>query len=181
MTASGGVGSGAVYTAVLTNNRVTAINVTGTLTGYSAANIPILTVALPIGTQATATATVFTTNPTISFPFPTTLGVTPYMIRCNNLSSPSIVHTDDGGSGISIQKGLILDNSYPFVERTENIKITLEQQTINNISLSVNNNTTTEKGIPTTTDFTYVFKLSERDPRFISFGALENNTNQQIG
>jgi hypothetical protein len=58
------------------------MNATGTLTGYSEANIPILTVALPIGTQVTVTATVFTTNPTISFPFPTTLGLTPYMIRC---------------------------------------------------------------------------------------------------
>ena len=183
VTASGGVGSGAVYTAVLTNNRVTAINVTGTLINYSAGNVPTLSVAVPTtAVSATASATVSSVSAsTISFPFPTTLGVTPYMVRCNNLSSPSIVHTDDGGSGISIQKGLILDNSYPFVERTENIKITLEQQTINNISLSVNNNTTTEKGIPTTTDFTYVFKLSERDPRFISFGALENNTNQQIG
>jgi hypothetical protein len=183
VTPSGGVGSGAVYTAVLTNNRVTAINVTGTLINYSAGNVPTLSVAVPTtAVSATASATVSSVSAsTISFPFPTTLGLTPYMIRCNNLSSPSIVHTDDGGSGISIQKGLILDNSYPFVERTENIKITLEQQTINNISLSVNNNTTTEKGIPTTTDFTYVFKLSERDPRFISFGALENNTNQQMG
>ena len=182
VTPSGGVGSGAVYTAVLTNNRVTAINVTGTLIGYSAGNVPTLSVAVPTtAVSATATATVSSTAPTISFPFPTTLGVTPYMVRCNNLSSPSIVHTDDGGSGISIQKGLILDSSYPFVERTENIKITLEQQTINNISLSVNNNTTTEKGIPTTTDFLYVFKLTEKDPKFISFGALENNTNQQIG
>jgi hypothetical protein len=88
VTPSGDVGSGAVYTVVLTNNRVTDINVTGTLTGYSVSNIPILTVALPIGTQATATTSVFTTNPTISFPFPTTLGLPPYMIRCNNLSSP---------------------------------------------------------------------------------------------
>ncbi len=47
VTPSGGVGSGAVYTAVLTNNRVTAINVTGTLTGHSSTNIPILTVAPP--------------------------------------------------------------------------------------------------------------------------------------
>ena len=182
VTPSGGVGSGAVYTAVLTNNRVTAINVTGTLINYSTGNVPTLSVAVPTtAVSETATATVSSTAPTISFPFPTTLGVTPYMVRCNNLSSPSIVHTDDGGSGISIQKGLILDSSYPFVERTENIKITLEQQTINNISLSVNNNTTTEKGIPTTTDFLYVFKLTEKDPKFISFGALENNTNQQIG
>ena len=35
-------------------------------------------VGVPVGTQATATATVFSSNPTISFPFPTTLGVTPY-------------------------------------------------------------------------------------------------------
>ena len=183
VSASGGVGSGAVYTAVLTNNRVTAINVTGTLINYSAGNVPTLSVAVPTtAVSATASATVSSVSAsTISFPFPTTLGVTPYMVRCNNLSSPSIVHTDDGGSGISIQKGLILDSSYPFVERTENIKITLEQQTINNISLSVNNNTTTEKGIPTTTDFLYVFKLTEKGPKFISFGALENNTNQQIG
>ncbi len=79
VTLSGGSGSGAVATAVLTSGRVSSVNITGTLTAYALATLP-----------------------TVSISAPTTFGITPYMIRINNLHSASIVHSDDGGTVISV-------------------------------------------------------------------------------
>jgi hypothetical protein len=86
VTFSGGTGTGAVATAVLTSGRVSSVTITGTLSGYALATLP-----------------------TVSISAPTTLGITPYMIRINNLHSPSIVHSDDGRTGTSITKGVIAD------------------------------------------------------------------------
>jgi len=75
VTFTGGTGgSGAVATAVLTSGRVTSVTVSGTMSGYVAATLPTVTISAP-----------------------TTFGITPYMIRINNLHSGSIVHSDDGG------------------------------------------------------------------------------------
>jgi len=76
VTLSGGSGTGAVATAVLTSGRVSSVTISGTLSGYTSGSLP-----------------------TVSISAPTTLGITPFMIRINNLHSASIVHSDDGGTG----------------------------------------------------------------------------------
>ena len=155
-TLSGGTGSGAVAT-VLTSGRVSSVTISGTMTGYA-----------------------LSTLPTLSISAPTTLGITPYMIRINNLHSGSIVHSDDGGTGNSLRKGVIIDMSYPFQDITEAIKIVLEQQTINRIVISVDNTFSEIKGLPNTTDFVLCFKLAEYEPKPLSYGSMDNvNVNQQ--
>jgi hypothetical protein len=157
VTLSGGSGSGAVATAVLTSGRVSSVTISGTMTGYALATLP-----------------------TISIAAPTTLGITPYMIRINNLHSGSIVHSDDGGTGNSLRKGMIIDMSYPFQDITEAIKMVLEQQTINRIVISVDNTFSEIKGLPNSTDFVLCFKLAEYEPKYIGFGSMDNvNVNQQ--
>ena len=157
VTLSGGTGSGAVATAVLTSGRVSSVNISGTMTGYA-----------------------FATLPTLSISAPTTLGITPYMIRINNLHSGSIVHSDDGGTGNSLRKGVIIDMSYPFQDITEAIKIVLEQQTINRIVISIDNTFSEIKGLPNTTDFVLCFKLAEYEPKPLSYGSMDNvNVNQR--
>ena len=102
------------------------------------------------------------------------------MIRINNLHSASIVHSDDGGTGITLRKGMIVDMSYPYQDITTAIKIVLEQQTINRIVLSVDNTFSEIKGLPNTTDFVLCFKLAEYEPKYIGFGSMDNvNVNQQ--
>ena len=157
ITLSGGTGTGAVATAVLTSGRVSSVTISGSMSGYAAATLPTLSI----------------TSPTIS-------GITPYMIRINNLHSASIVHSDDGGTGITLRKGMIVDMSYPYQDITTAIKIVLEQQTINRIVLSIDNTFSEIKGLPTTTDFVLCFKLAEYEPKYIGFGSMENvNVNQQ--
>ena len=157
VTLSGGTGSGAVATAVLTSGRVSSVTITGTLTSYALATLP-----------------------TVSISAPTTFGITPYMIRINNLHSGSIVHSDDGGTGVSVRKGMIIDMSYPFQDITEAIKMVLEQQTINRIVISVDNTFSDIRGLPSTTDFVLCFKLAEYEPKPLSYGSMDNvNVNQQ--
>ena len=157
VTLSGATGSGAVATAVLTSGRVSSVTMSGTMTGYAAATLPTLSISAP-----------------------TTLGITPYMIRINNLHSGSIVHSDDGGTGNSLRKGVIIDMSYPFQDITEAIKIVLEQQTINRIVISVDNTFSEIKGLPNNTDFVLCFKLAEYEPKPLSYGSMDNvNVNQQ--
>ena len=157
VTLSGGTGSGAVATAVLTSGRVSSVTITGTLTSYALATLP-----------------------TVSISAPTTLGITPYMIRINNLHSCSIVHSDDGGTGVSVRKGMIIDMSYPFQDITVPIKMVLEQQTINRIVISVDNTFSDIRGLPSTTDFVLCFKLAEYEPKPLSYGSMNNvNVNQQ--
>ncbi len=121
------------------------------------------------------------TLPTVSISAPTTFGITPYMIRINNLHSGSIIHsTDDGGTGNTIKKGMIIDMSYPFQDITEAIKMVLEQQTINRIVISVDNTFSEIKGLPSTTDFVLCFKLAEYEPKPLLYGSMQNvNVNQR--
>jgi hypothetical protein len=63
VTLVGGVGSGALAKAVLTNGRVSSIIVSGTMTSYATANLPVVVI-----------------QPPSSFP---------YVVRLNNLHSPS--------------------------------------------------------------------------------------------
>ena len=157
ITLSGGTGTGAVATAVLTSGRVSSVTISGSMSGYAAATLP-----------------------TVSISAPTTLGITPYMIRINNLHSASIVHSDDGGTGNTLRKGMIVDMSYPYQDITNAIKIVLEQQTINRIAISVDNTFSEIKGLPNTTDFVLCFKLAEYEPKPLSYGSMNNvNVNQQ--
>jgi hypothetical protein len=158
VTLSGGTGSGAVATAVLTSGRVSSVTISGTLTGYALATLP-----------------------TVSISAPTTFGITPYMIRINNLHSPSIVHSDDSsGTGVSVKKGYIIDMSYPYQDITEAIKMVLEQQTINRIAISIDNTFSDIRGLPNTTDFVLCFKLAEYEPKYLLYGSMNNvNVNQQ--
>ena len=43
-----------------------------------------------------------------------TTDTAPYIIRLTNLHSPFVVHTDNGNAVVNVNKGTILDMSYPF-------------------------------------------------------------------
>jgi hypothetical protein len=154
VTLVGGSGSGAIATAVLTNGRVSSIVVSGTMTGYVAASLPVVLIQSPP-----------------SFP---------HMIRVNNLHSKSIVHSDNGGTTNVVNKGVILHTGILNEEPYLPIKIVLEQQIINNISLSVDRTISGNSGIPNIIEFLFCLKLTEYEPKPLLYGSMQNvNVNQQ--
>ena len=156
VTLVGGAGTGALAKAVLTDGRVSSIVVSGTMSSYVATNLPIVVIQAP---------------PTF-----------PYMIRLNNLHSPSIVHSDNGGTTNVVKKGVILHTGILNDEPSIPIKIVLEQQIINRISLSVDKTISGNSGIQDFIEFVICLKLTEYEPNYISYGSMNNvNVNQQIG
>ena len=150
----GGAGSGALAKAVLTNGRVSSIVVSGTMTGYVAASLPVVLIQSPP-----------------SFP---------HMIRVNNLHSKSIVHSDNGGTTNIVNKGCILHTGIVNDEPVVPIRIVLEQQIINNISLSVDRTISGNSGIPDFIEFLFCLKLTEYEPKPLLYGSMQNvNVNQQ--
>jgi hypothetical protein len=126
------------------------------MTSYVAANLPVVVIQAPP-----------------SFP---------YMIRLNNLHSPSIVHSDNGGTTNVVNKGVILHTGILNDEPALPIKIVLEQQIINRISLSVDKTISGNSGIQDFIEFVICLKLTEYEPSYISYGSMNNvNVNQQIG
>ena len=126
------------------------------MTGYVAASLPVVVIQSPP-----------------SFP---------YMIRLNNLHSPSIVHSDNGGTTNVVNKGVILHTGILNDEPVVPIKIVLEQQIINRISLSVDKTISGNSGIQDFIEFVICLKLTEYEPNYISYGSMNNvNVNQQIG
>jgi hypothetical protein len=104
----------------------------------------------------------------------------PYIIRLTNLSSPSIIHSDNGGNTVSVNKGTILDISYPFEDISNPIRLFLEPQTIQSIQLSINNSISGDTGIADSTTFVLCLKITEFEPRVISYGPMDNiNVNQE--
>ena len=156
VTLVGGAGTGALAKAVLTDGRVSSIVVSGTMSSYVATNLPVVVIQSPP-----------------SFP---------YMIRLNNLHSPSIVHSDNGGTTNVVKKGVILHTGILNDEPSIPIKIVLEQQIINRISLSVDRTISDNRGIPDIIEFLICLKLTEYEPNYIMYGSMNNvNVNQQIG
>ena len=105
----------------------------------------------------------------------------PYIIRLLNLSSPSIVHSDNGGNTTDVNKGTILDISYPFEDISNPIRLFLDQQTIQTIQLSINSSISGSAGIPSSTEFVLCLKITEFEPKVITYGGMDNiNVNQEV-
>ena len=99
----------------------------------------------------------------------------PYVIRLISTSSPSIVHTSTK-SDTPITQGTIIDIGYVFRDADKAIEVELPPATaINDITLSINNDLNTNTGIATTIEFMIVLKISEREPEYLVYGALNNS------
>ncbi len=69
--------------------------------------------------------------------------------------------------------------SYPFHDESNTIKLFLEPQELSTITLSINNSISGDEGIVGTTVFVLCLKITEFEPKVISYGAMDNvNVNQ---
>ena len=82
-----------------------------------------------------------------------TVDTVPYIKRLTNLHSPFVVHTDNGNAVVNVNKGTILDMSYPFNDTSNPIRLFLEPQELSTITLSINNSISGDAGIAGTTVF----------------------------
>jgi len=99
----------------------------------------------------------------------------PYVIRLTSISSPSIVNTSTRND-TPITQGTIIDIGYIYRNADKAIEIEMPAQTsINDISISINNNLYTNLGIPKTIDFIIVLKITEREPQYLTYGSLNNS------
>jgi hypothetical protein len=104
----------------------------------------------------------------------------PTIIRLINIQSPSTVHSDNGNATVNVNKGTILDISYPFLDESNTIKLFLEPQVLSTITLSINNSISGDGGIDGTTVFVLCLKITEFEPKVISYGGMDNvNVNQE--
>lgn len=98
----------------------------------------------------------------------------PYVIRLISTSSPSIVNTTTK-SDVPITQGTIIDIGYIFRDADKAIEVELPPATaINEITISINDDLSTNLGILTTIEFMIVLKITEREPEYLVYGALNN-------
>ena len=109
-----------------------------------------------------------------------TVTTPPCIIRLINIHSPSVVHSDNGNALVNVNKGTILDISYPFLDESNTIKLFLEPQELSTITLSINNSISGDAGIDGATVFVLCLKITEFEPKVITYGAGDNvNINQE--
>ena len=98
----------------------------------------------------------------------------PYMIRMIPTSN-SIKHPRNANPATAVNEGTLIDIAYEFREASQAIEVKLpSQQSINEITLQVTK--TLEGTAAITQEFIIVLRISEREPKYIKFGALSNIT-----
>ena len=105
---------------------------------------------------------------------------TPIVIRMHELSSKSVVHTQNRSRfNDSFYTGSIVDIGKPDRKLPNDIKLEIKPQNIHKISLSINQGLSTSAGISTNIEFVIILKITEKEPTMLEYGSLNNiNVNQ---
>jgi len=105
-----------------------------------------------------------------------------YTIRILDISSQCVVDTLDGSNiqnQISFNQGRIIDIGIPNKPFITDVSFEIQPQTINTISLLIDDGISTNTGIAGNIEFFISLKIVEKEPSMIEFGALNNiNTSQ---
>ena len=110
------------------------------------------------------------------------VSTTIYTIRILDISSQCVVDTMDG-SGIpnqpSFNQGKLIDIGIPNKPFITDISFEIQPQTINTISLLIDDGISTNTGIAGNIEFFISLKIVEKEPSMIEFGSTNNiNTRQ---
>lgn len=100
----------------------------------------------------------------------------PIVIRMFEIGTKSIVNVKNISSNQfdTFFQGRILDMGLPERSIKNDIKLEINQQMIDRITLSVNHGLTTNAGIKYDTDFVIILKIEEIEPKMIEYGNLNN-------
>ena len=100
-------------------------------------------------------------------------GAMPYLIRMIP-SSNSIKHPRNASTS-AVNEGTIIDIGYDHREASQAIEIKLpSQQAINEITLEVTRTLTGNAPVSSMPEFLIVLRITEREPKYLTYGALNN-------
>lgn len=105
----------------------------------------------------------------------------PIMIRMFEIGTKSIVNCKNTSSNQfdTFYQGRIIDMGLPQRSVNNDLKLEINQQMIDRITLSVNHGLTSNAGCKYDTDFVIILKVEEKEPSVIEYGNLNNlNINQ---
>jgi hypothetical protein len=107
---------------------------------------------------------------------PTGEDVEPYTIRMLDVSTQSIVNTENtSGTPQQIYNyGKIIDIGHIKRSIPNNIILEIQPQNMNRISLRVNKGITGDTPIDSAIEFFISLKITEKEPSYIEFGSLNN-------
>jgi len=110
------------------------------------------------------------------------VATTIYTIRILDISSQCVIDTIDGSkiqNQISFNQGRIIDIGIPNKPFITDISFEIQPQTINTITLLIDDGISTNTGIAGNIEFFISLKIIEKEPSMIEFGSLNNiNTSQ---
>jgi len=105
----------------------------------------------------------------------------PIVIRMFEIGTKSIVNVKNTSSNQfdTFYQGRILDMGLPERNIKNDIKLEINQQMIDRITLNVNHGLTSNSGCKFDTDFIIILKIQEKEPSMLEYGNLNNiNINQ---
>lgn len=105
----------------------------------------------------------------------------PIMIRMFEIGTKSVVNCKNTSSNQfdTFYQGRIIDMGLPQRSVNNDLKLEINQQMIDRITLSVNHGLTSNAGCKFDTDFVIILKVEEKEPSVIEYGNLNNlNINQ---
>lgn len=104
----------------------------------------------------------------------------PITIRMFEISSQSTMNTQNlSRNNASFFQGKIVDVGQLNRSIPNDIKLEIQPQIIDKVTLSVNQGISTNTGIPASTEFVIILKIIEKEPSILEYGSLNNiNINQ---
>ena len=106
-----------------------------------------------------------------------------YTIRILDISTKCVIDTLDGSNipnQITLTQGKILDIGIPNKPFITDINFEIQPQTINRITLFIDDGISTNTGIAGNVEFFISLKIVEKEPSVIEYGTLNNINTSQI-
>jgi hypothetical protein len=106
-----------------------------------------------------------------------------YTIRILDISSQCVIDTLDGSAiptQINLTQGKIIDIGIPNKPFITDINFEIQPQTINRITLLIDDGISTNTGIAGNIEFFISLKIVEKEPSVIEYGTLNNINTRQL-
>jgi hypothetical protein len=105
----------------------------------------------------------------------------PIAIRMYDISSQSTINTQNlSTNNTSFYQGKIIDIGQPVRTFPNDIKLEIQPQVIDKITLSLNHGISTSTGVSSAMEFVIMIKITEKEPTMLEFGSLNNINTRQL-